>query len=603
LWVSLPALAGTLESQLDRERVEPGETFSLTLRIRGGSQGAQPDLRPLGRDFEVLDVATSYRTQLVNGRQDESVDWRITLLPRETGELEVPAIPVGAQASTPHRIEVDERAPSSAQQHAEHPSGVSEHPVFIEAKVDDNNPYVQGGVTLTVRLHADERVIEGSLSEPSAGDAILERVGEDQTYRTRIGDREYSVIERTWSLFPQRSGPLTIAPVAFQGTVRQPTGRTARRPFGRRGQDPFASLFGGAGFGGSLFDEFFGPAGQAVRAQSTALTLEVQPRPAAASGPSWLPAREVTLIEQWEPESPTFKVGEPVHRVVAIRAAGVSASQLPELELTGADGLKQYSEPRVAETVTVEDELIAIKAQEATIIPTREGEWVLPAVELAWWDTVEDAPRTARLPARTIQVAGGTALASATPPPSEAEPPSQSPPSVGVEGSPAPGPIASPLALLAIAMGLLSAAAALGWGVRRATTGGPVAASDTSDRRSDDGSVRSFERQLKQACKSGDARSALLALHKIGLQRWPEAPPAGATGWSQRLGCDELTQALEALERVQYSPQREGWRGDGLWQAYAKARRVNGVSDTGKRRALPSLYPLPSPRTSGGQPA
>ena len=62
LLASSPSLADDLETHLDQDRVGPGESIALTLRLRGASTADEPDLRPLRSDFEVLDVATSVRT-------------------------------------------------------------------------------------------------------------------------------------------------------------------------------------------------------------------------------------------------------------------------------------------------------------------------------------------------------------------------------------------------------------------------------------------------------------------------------------------------------------------------------------------------------------
>jgi len=590
LLASSPSLANDLETHLDQTRVGPGESIALTLRVRGASKADEPDLRPLRDDFEVLDVATSVRTRIINGRRDASVDWRISLLPLRAGQLEVPSLRIGNRMSAPHEIEVLERNES----HAAAVTATSGEPVFIEAEVDIRDPYVQGEVTLTVRLHADDRVLDGALSEPSASGAIVERVGEDRNDWTRIGDREYAVVERTWSIFPQRSGPLEISPIQFQGTIRGDARRGVR--------DPFAEFFGGSRLHGSLFDDFFGTAGQPVRVHSAALALDVRPKPEAAQGQWWVPARDVVLIEQWEDDPPVFEVGEPVNRLVAIRAAGISVSQLPDLELPAVEGLKQYSEPSVEETVAHGNGVVAVKARQTALIPTRPGPLVLPAVELEWWDTVADAPRTASLPERTIHVAGGSGLVGASP----AIPTRPNPPADRAAGaSPATAvPEASrsiavlpdaPLAVGAVAAAVLAAAAALGWSLARhpaarATEPGSPAGTSTRPAPS---AIRlgEAEKTLQRACDAGDPDLALGSLAAVARLRWPDAPPLNAADWARRLGSNELTRAVEELQRVRYSQERGAWSGDELWQTYSRARRSKQSARKRERSPLPSLYP------------
>ncbi|MGE4607366.1 MAG: BatD family protein [Myxococcota bacterium] len=580
LLASSASVAADLETHLDRDRIGPGESIELTLRLRGGSPADEPDLRPLLDDFEVIDVGTSFRTHSVNGQRDASVDWRITLLPLRTGSIEVPSLRVGNRVSVPREIQVVERSMA----HAAAATANAGPPAFLEAEIDTPDPYVQGEVTLTVRLHADDRVLDGTLTEPSVGDAIVERVGEDRNYRTRVGDREYAVIERTWSIFPQRSGPLEISPVLFQGTVREEERRAAH--------DPFDDFFGGSRLRGSLFDDFFGPRGQPIRVRSAALSLDVRPKPDTAQGQWWVPARDVVLIELWESDPPVFKVGEPVNRLVAIQAAGISVSQLPDLELPDVEGLKQYSEPSVEETIAVGNEVVAVKARQTALIPTRPGPLVLPAVELEWWDTVADAPRTATLPERTVEVEGGSGLAGVGP----ATPAGATP--VAPTGAPEPEvPVAVPALLdSGIAAGTLAglalaATAGLGWGLVRWR-----AAKDSRPETSPGPGLEAVrlkdaERDLQQACDNGDPGTALGLLATIGRLRWPEAPPLNAGDWARRLGSSEFRQAVKDLHRVRYSQQPDAWNGGELWQAYSKIKRSKHPGRRRNRGPLPGLYP------------
>ncbi|MCH2169542.1 BatD family protein [Myxococcota bacterium] len=589
--------AAELEAGLERHRISEGESVELTLRLRGGSSGDAPDLRPLQEDFEVLDVGRSLRTTLVNGHRDSSFDWHITLLPRRTGSLEVPALRVGGETSSPLPIEISERQNSPVDPVASN----SRQPVFVEAEVDSQSPYVQGGVTLTVRLHADDQVIDGALTEPSAADAIIERVGEDQTYRTRVGEREYSVIERRWAIFPQQSGRLDISPVRFEGTVRTPGQPTRRDPFDNFfGNSPFDDFFGGSPLGGSLFDRAFGPAGQRVRVSSQSISLDVRPKPDEALGQWWVPATDVELVEQWEETPPVFRVGEPINRLVAIRAAGISVSQLPELELPPVDGLKQYSEPAVEQTVAIGDEVVAVKARQTSLIPTRPGPLTLPAVELEWWDTTADAPRTATLPERTLHVTGGGSLAAIPPAPPAAGPSAPVPGPMEPEAAVSiPSALDSPLTWGGAALVGLCLAGGTAWALARRRSQ-PTAPTETAFGQGTPAvapapRLARAEQALRRACMANNSEGALGALSQIGQARWPESPPLNAGDWTRRIQGAVFAEAFEVLQRVRYSPETGHWNGAELWQAYSESRRSSRRSDPRRKRTrggpLPALYP------------
>ncbi len=593
----LPNPASEVEARVDRTRLGTGETLQLTLRVRGRAQA--PDLEPLDADFDVLDVARSHRTTIVNGRRDESIDWRLTLAPKRAGTLEIPSLGGGAARSEPIAIRVVEGTSASRDRGSLDEAGAAA-PVFVEAEVDDASPYVQGKVLLTVRLYADERVIDGQLADPEAPGAVVERLGDDRVTRSAIDGRSYRVVERQFALFPQRSGELTVEPIVFDGHLRDTRRRRARDPF-----DSFADfdeLFGGArlgggslfdawlagsGLGGGLLDGFFGPPGRRVRTRSEPLTLAVSPRPEQADGEWWLPARGVELVEDWEGDPPLLRVGEPVTRLVAIRATGVSGAQLPVLDLPEVEGLKQYPEPPLDDTVAQGDEVVSVKLQRVTLIPTRPGSLTLPELELSWWDTTRDEPRVARLPARRVDVLPAEGAEGAEGQAAAALLPAPPTPNGGERPSPAPEAPGSRLGrrMLSGIGALCLLPAALLVRRRAGERGTGTGLSHPSPE------LRRAERALRSACAAGDAAAAQVALQQVGRARWPESPPLNPAIWARRLRSARLREAIDALLLALYAPEPEAWDGRALWEAYRLASRRRRSSRAGDAPSLPPLYP------------
>ena len=612
------AQALDVEARLQSDVLRPGESVELTLRVRGGDGSESPDLAPLERDFRVLDIARSLRSRVVNGHYDSSVDWQISLLPRRGGELEVPVLEVAGARSQPQPLHVTAARPGSDTTAAEARAGAARPAVFLEAEVDEASPYVQAEVGLRVRLYVDARVRDGALSDPVVGGAVVERVGEDRQYRERRHGADYAVVERRYALFPQRSGPLEIPPVVFEGRVREE--RSSRRG-GRHPLQAFAggSLFDDAFpraslfddfFGGSFFDGMLGGGGRPLHLEGRAISLDVRPRPDNATAAWWIPARDVELVERWEREPPVFRVGEPVERLVAIRARGISVSQLPELELPQVDGFKQYSQPLADETMNVGDEVIAVRARNSTLIPTQAGLLSLPALELEWWDTESESPRTARLPARRVEVLPARAAGATPSPPTAGPGASPGPPSAlpqapgGAFAEIAESAPPSRLAMIprgAGVAGMLGLAAAVvglgGWWLLRgrlARGGLQPAAAGREDPLAM--SLGAAERSLRAACRAGDPVAASRALAAVAVARWPAAPPRGASDWARCSGVGALRAAVETLLRVRYSPEEGEWEGSFLWQAYkASRRRFTPTATARSRSALPELYPPREP--------
>jgi hypothetical protein len=550
-----------------------GETLELQLRLRGGQ--AAPEVAGLRADFDVLDVRQGVRTSIVNGRRDESIDWTLTLAPKRVGSLEIPAFRAGDAESAPVVVQVSDAADLGAHE----PGAASSAVVRLETEIDDAEPYVQGKVLLTARLYADASVLDGVIADPVVDGALLERVGEDRSYRSQIGGRSFDVVERQYALFPQRSGELEIGPVVFDGRVRDER---------QRRRDPFGDVFGGfsAGFGapGGLMESFFGAAGRPVRASSEPLHLAVRARPELADGQWWLPARNVELVEQWAGGTPVFRVGQPVTRDVAIRATGLSGAQLPALALPEIDGMKQYAETPVDDTVAAGDEVVSVKLQRVALVPTRAGSITLPPIEVAWWDTEADVARSAHLPGRSVQVLPGNAdLAAAPPvlPPGDAYEEESIRSAAALERGVA-GWVGAGLGVL-----ILGAVGVPAFRRSRFFQALPT----QQGRRGPQPGLRRSERRLRRACRASDSARAVLALRDIAACRWPDAPPQFTSAWAQRLGVPELEAALDDLNRALYSRTPGAWDGRSLRRAYRLAGRPGRQQGGVEERVLPALYP------------
>jgi len=587
-WVCMSeAHAVELETRVERSAVAAGETFQLLLRCRGSAFDVEPDLTPLERDFDIVSVQQAMRTSIINGRRDQSLDWIVTLAPRGDDSAEtltIPAITVGAARSTPTEIRIVQAASGS--------DIPSQSIAYVEAEVDQATPYVQGKVVLTVRVFAGDEVLEGALSEPDVPGAMIERLGDDTTYETVQEGQTFRVIERRYSLFPQESGALRISPFVFEARVNDRSGR-ARQPF----SDPFADPFGGSpfagmgmGMGSSLFDDMFGR-GKQVRVRSNDLELEVLERPDGAAGSWWLPATKVELLEQWDPEVPTFRVGEPVTRTIAVRAFGLSETQLPDPLLPDATGVKQYAEPARDDTAEFNGEIVSIRVRDVSVIPTKAGTRTLPEVRLEWWDTVNDQARVASLPARTIEVLAkdGTAVA-VTSGPGASSVPRQAGDEASAQAAFEPEAEAMSVFMLSVCgAGVLLGSLALVV-LLRARRRRPCVARPSMTRPNGP-SARAARSALKRACGRQDSVAASKALVDYARARLGDAALRTVGGAVLALGGPELKQAANSLNALRYAPEGGSFDGGMLWHAFEQARRVS-VGESAKRKGpLPDLYP------------
>jgi hypothetical protein len=586
---SVAAPAGDLRAYFDRKSVYEGDTVTLIIEATGGKLG-QPDLSSLGADFDLLGTSQSTNISIVNGRRTDTVRLLVTLAPRRTGTIEVPSIDVGGEKTTPLTLEVSEVPEGGSV------SVGDDIFVELEAGSDSRALMVQQQVPLTVRLFSALPLLSGTLDPPRVAGAVVTKLGEDREYITSRDGRRYRVVERRYTLSPERSGELRIPPVAFEGSVRASKGRGGR--------------IGGGLFDNPFFDGFFNDdplstdpfsmfdRGRPVSARSRAVTLNVEARPGEYAGDHWLPAQTLEISDSWAQSPPQLRVGEPVTRNLTLRAKGLSGPQIPEIEIPAAAGLRAYPEKTRSETRSDGETVFGISRQGVTLIPSRAGELVVPEIRVTWWDTVAKKARIAKVPGWTLTVeagSGGEVAPLPTPQPAQSPTPRQrDDPAANLGAAAGEDATITPriLAAGALVLVLLLAGVRALRRNRRQGSGerqvGQVQAANRDGPRVNGAWAR---KALHIACEENDAHGAAKALLDWAEAIWPGGAPRNLGSLRARLvhGGEEV----RALERHLYAPQPGAWKGEDLWQALRC-----GMSDASPAQQAPSdlLEPLYPPR-------
>ncbi len=364
-----------------------GETVVLT--IDTDQPVASPDLTPLRADFNIGDIDSSRRVGFDGQGVRASQQIRIELKPLRTGMLSIPALSIGNQRTAPLVLEVaGAGARTMAPGRSSTANTQGDGPVFIDTLFDDATPYVQQAVGVTVRLHYAINLFNGEFRPPqSLEGASLQPMGNDSRSMRVVDGRQYQVLERHYLLIPERSGVLRMPGASFSGE-------------------------GESGF----FDGLFGDGRELVSAQAPTRTLQVQSIPTAAERP-WLPARKVALHVASPPAD--ARAGEAFDIVVELRADGVTATQLPELQITGQDA-QIFAEPAQSTDSFVDGRPQVVMRRRFSIVPQQAGTLNLQVAPVAWWDVTSDGARRAQVAQITVKVAPGTGRYSTTRPPADA---------------------------------------------------------------------------------------------------------------------------------------------------------------------------------------
>ncbi len=564
-------------ASLDRDQVESGESVQLTLQ-HDGRTDTQPDVAPLKRDFDVLGSSSGSSFQFVNGHMSAQVQVTLTLSPKHDGKLRIPPLQWGGDQSPELEVTVGGGAASSQ---SDRTVTANASHVFLITTLEPKQPYVQSTAVLTVRLYFDQQLYQAGLELQGSNDVLIQQLGKDvQGSETRNG-RRYDVVERKYLLQPQRSGQITLDGPVLEAQIAD----TSRSD--RFGSDPF--------FGRTPLAGMFNST-RPLRLHGDAILLNVRPRPAAWTGGDWLPAQKLTLEESWRPDNAIIHAGEPLTRHLHLSADGLTGAQLPDLSalMRLPEGVKAYPDQAKLDTQERGDKLVGSRDQDIALIASNPGHYELPALRLAWWDTVQDVQREVVLPARTLDVlpavggssAAAPAVANPAPEPVTAATAEAKAPVVSAES---PSTRNLPWLWISLALGLLwlGTLVAWWWSRRRASKvimKSVAAATDLNTELRAGSALKAF----RQACRDNDPNMARQNLLLWARATWPQDVPVGLNALSQRLSDPRLTTLLRELDRACYA--------DGVWKGESLAQMLKVLPTQAKKASnaseLGELYPF-----------
>ncbi|MCQ4287107.1 BatD family protein [Pseudomonas stutzeri] len=528
LMLGCQASASALVARVDRTQLSLDETVELTLETGDITAFGRPNLQPLDGLFKVFDSRQVNQLSGANGEARTTTRWLITLQPLQTGYVVIPPLQLGDWRSEPITLHVSEPGNEGSDTLA---------PIFIDSSLDQDSVYVQAQVVLTLRIyHSVSLYDDSTLSPLQMSDALVERLGEPRTYEKDINGIRHGVIEIRYALFPQKSGTLSIPAQLFSATTVASNGA----------------------FYGSRF-------GKSTQVKSPEIPLEVKAKPVEypADAP-WLPATDLTLVEAWSPQPQDAQLGEALTRSLMLKAEGLSSTQLPPLESPPVAGLRRYpDQPSLNDEVT-DKGVSGSREQREALVATGAGEYVLPSVELVWWNTVEDRLERSTLPERMLQVAENSEFQQA---------PITHPdtPQAQTETRLWPWQLSSAVLALTTLLGFgLWLRARSQPAVIRTVQSGPT--------------PRSLLDDLKRACLANDTQAT-----RHALDAWARQQPETLADMAARFV--PLSDALDGLNGALYSETGQRWQGEALWQAIQNLPTAQPAVTEAEAGALPPLYP------------
>ena len=407
----ITALAQTLTASAPSQ-VSVGEQFRLTYTVNTQDvddfrAGNIPDA------LEVLigpnrSMQSSY--QMINGHtsSSSSITYTYIVAAAKNGTYTIPPahVTVGGKsiASRPLTIKVTGSAAAGqggAQSHrrqAEEPevrdagTRISGSDLFIKVSANKNRVHEQEPILLTYKVYTLVSLTQLRGDMPDLKSFYTQEVDlpQQKSFSVEtVNGRPYRTC--TWSqyvMFPQMTGKLQIPSITFEGIVVQQN----------RNVDPFEAFFNG----GSGYIEV------KKKIVAPGIVIQVDPlpqRPANFSGG----VGKFTISAQLDKTE--TKANDPISMRIIISGSG-NLKLMKQPVINVPKDFDKY-EPKVTDkTKLTSSGIEGSMIYDVLIVPRHQGKYEIPPVELTYFDTSENAYKTIKSEAFTLDVAKGSGAAS-----------------------------------------------------------------------------------------------------------------------------------------------------------------------------------------------
>lgn len=360
------AAAADLIASVDRKEIGRSDAVTLQVRYSDMAGFSAPDWDILHRDWNVVNKEQSQQISFNNGKNSSFTEWTLTLVPRRTGEVLIPAMEFKGAKSDPIRIQVDDKATAA-------PSETDNF--YFEVEVSSGTHYVQEQILYIERMYYTVNHDDANLSEFTVANARVQPLMEPKKYITVVDGKRTGVYERRYAIFPEQPGTLVIPGQRFSARVT---------------------------------DRYNRVRGSAETIVSKPIELDINPIPDSYPQSPWIPASRFVLEESFSTPPAEWQAGEPVTRTFTIRATGLSAGQVPPVPMADIPGVRYYPDQTQDSSEVTEQGIVTTVVQSVALVPTNQGELILPEVRLPWWNTLENRVEYATLPEHTINITAGT---------------------------------------------------------------------------------------------------------------------------------------------------------------------------------------------------
>lgn len=522
----------SLVMELDSHEATQNDTIRLSLSLDNPQSNAQPDLTPLEKDFIITGTATQMTYTVINGVAHSTKQWTILLVAKKQGILPIPSIQVGYQRSPATSITITQNT-----QHSKHntPSDTThDDAVMLHTKLDKQSAFINEQIIYTVTLYSRAPLLNADYQAPKVDGGLFFPIGNGRRYHTTIKGYGYDVDEQQYAIYPQKSGLLEITPPEFNAVV-------------------------------------YGMQPQPIHLNGNSISIPIKPIPTTHTTEAWLPAKNITLIEQFDNTNTVLDQGASLVRTLTLEAIGLPAELLPTLELKNSSQFNVYPEQAVTKNTLNQQELTGTRTLKVTYLLNHAGTITLPAIQLLWFNTQTQTYETATLPEHTVTVIAKKKSAAITLKKNQMTPVMQH-------------PLQSKTTLQSFHKTIII------------TIGGLVALLVLIGLRhylKHTAAKRTTRKKLHHACMTHHATQTKHALLEWAAQTWPNATFLNLNDIIKHTDDRQLKTLIEELIQALYSPSNtiHTWRGHALWQKITTVHPSPSHHETPSDQDLPPINP------------
>ncbi len=334
-----------------------GDSFTLTVSAENGNEMPNVNISNL-RDFRVVSgPSQSTNMQWINGKMSSNYSLSWTIIPKKKGQSEIPALNIKVDGksfkSNPIKISVLDSSKINKKNNQ-----TPDRKFFIEAKVDNQNPYRGEQITLTYTLYTKTDLSGFDILELPRYQGFwtqeLYSPSNLQLKEAWIGnDKWYGSIVKKIALFPTKSGNIQIEPMTAVVGVREK---------GRR--------------------SFFFSSSKEYTVSTNSLNLDVSALPKTNSGRSgsvgsWSISSKIKSNE--------LKQDEAISYIITIKGTG-NIKTVDIQDITFPRELEVFDPEINIKQNELTDKISGTKIIEYILIPRYSGEIIIPKVDLLYFD-------------------------------------------------------------------------------------------------------------------------------------------------------------------------------------------------------------------------